>query len=89
MAKEILHQIERQRHTEFEHAAEIQRHRDRLTRDAQTRLRSAAHSFLRDRSEDTDNLPPIIYCKDEKTYRVALKALGKWELFLKAQAIPF
>ena len=70
MVKEILHQIERQRHTEAERAAEIQRHRDRLTRDAQTHLRSAAHSFLRDRNEDTDNLPPVIYCRDEETYRV-------------------
>ncbi|TIT19134.1 MAG: DUF2384 domain-containing protein [Mesorhizobium sp.] len=89
MVKEILNQIERQRHTEAERAAEIQRHRDGLTRDAQTHLRSAAHSFLRDRNEDTDNLPPVIYCRDEKTYRVALRALGKLEQFLKTQAIPF
>jgi hypothetical protein len=88
-AKQLLHQAERQRHTEEERAEEVQSYRNKLAREAQNCLGSAAQSFLRDRNEDLDNLPPAIYCKDARTYRAAMIVLGKWEQFLKIHNAPF
>ncbi len=87
--REVLSSIARQRRIEESIAAEAQRCRNILTREAEQRLGDDARSFLRGQSEDLNNLPPIVHCKDEATLREARRVLVKWEQLLASQKLPF
>ncbi|PAQ08137.1 hypothetical protein CIT26_19445 [Mesorhizobium temperatum] len=79
-ARELLSNLVRQREDEAEDAAERQLYREKITADAKRTLSAGnVESFLNARDDDLGRMTPLLYVRDEDTYRKALVKLSQWE----------
>jgi hypothetical protein len=90
-AREILFAIERQKQAENDRSVEATFWRDKLRKTVSQRLREdEAKAFLNDRDEGYDRATAIVFCRDERTYRIVLRKLDIWvNAFGSKRHVPF
>ncbi len=79
-ARNLLADLVRQRTREAEASAARKHYQEKITADAK-RCLSPEHVdvFLNGRDDDLGRTTPLLFAKDEGTYRKALKKLGEWQ----------
>lgn len=79
-ARNVLSDLLRQRAREAEADAERKRYQEKITADAKRSLPPEhVDTFLNGRDDDLGRTTPLLFAKDEGTYRRALKKLSEWQ----------
>lgn len=79
-ARNVLFDLVRQRAREAEADAERKRYQEKITADARRSLPPEhADTFLNGRDDDLGRTTPLLFAKDDSTYRKALKKLSEWQ----------
>jgi hypothetical protein len=79
-ARNVLSDLVRQRAREAEADAERKRYQEKITADAKRSLPPEdADAFLNGRDDDLGRTTPLLFAKDDSTYRKALKKLSEWQ----------
>ncbi|RWN54134.1 hypothetical protein [Mesorhizobium sp.] len=90
-AREILFVIERRKQAENDREAVTTFWRDKLRKTVALRLREdEAEAFLNDRDDDYSRATALVFCRDERTYRIVLRKLDVWiNAFGSKRHVPF
>lgn len=79
-ARDLLSNRARQQAQEAEAAAEQKRYRDEIIGEAKRRLGAdLCAAFLNGRDDEFGRLTPLVFVKDDRSYRKALGKLTEWE----------
>lgn len=79
-ARNVLSDLVRQRAREAAAEAERKRYQDKITADASRSLPPEhVNAFLNGRDDDLGRTTPLLFAKDEGTYRKTLKKLSEWQ----------
>ncbi len=79
-ARNVLSELVRQRARQAEADAERKRYQEKITADAKRSLQAEhVDAFLNGRDDDLGRTTPLLFAKDENTYRKALKKLSEWQ----------
>ncbi|MCP9231238.1 MbcA/ParS/Xre antitoxin family protein [Mesorhizobium sp. LMG 17147] len=90
-AREILSAIERRKQAEHDRSVEATFWREKLRKTVALRLREdEAKAFLNDRDDDYSRATALVFCRDERTYRIVLQKLDVWiNAFGSKRHVPF
>ncbi|EHK54469.1 hypothetical protein MAXJ12_24772 [Mesorhizobium alhagi CCNWXJ12-2] len=79
-ARDLLSVLVRQLAREGDAAAERQHYQDKIIAEAKRRLASEhSEAFLNARDDDLGRMTPLMFVKDDSTYRKALAKLSEWD----------